>query len=319
MKVPEEVDASEDKYPSIPRAPLGDGHGPTATLPSYGRTSASHSLPNGDIASLGERWTSAATLPKPPIGAEPVEALCFGTFEVDLGARELRKNGVPLELQEQPFQILEMLVTRAGETVARKHIQERLWPQSFVCFDRCINTGVSKLRQVLGDSVQDPRYIETRSRRGYRFIAPLKPTERTKAPAAQGQKCMDSIAVLPFQNASGGPELEYLSDSITESVIHGLSELPGMRVMARSMVFGYKDRDVSPQDVGRELRVGAVLTGRIVQHDGKLAIDAELVDVDSGWRLWGERCTPEASDVLAVQEEISRKISERLGLRLSGV
>jgi TolB-like protein len=251
--------------------------------------------------------------------AEPAEVLCFGMFELDLGARELRKNGMSLKLQEQPFLILEMLVTRAREMVARKDIQERLWPQSFVCFDRCINTGINKLRQVLGDSAQHPHYIETRSRRGYRFIAPVETKRIAKAPATQGPKCMDSIAVLPFQTAGGDPELEYLSDSITESVIHHFSQLPGMRVMARSIVLGYKGRDVNPRDVGRELSVGAVLTGRIVQRDGNLAIDAELVDVESGWRLWGERCIPEASDILAMQDETAKKISERLRLRLVGV
>lgn len=321
MKVPQGVDASEaSEYRSIPRTPFGDIIRGTVTPSSGGQTSASQSPSRQCIPSLYEGWPPVATWPKPlNERTEPVETLRFGTFEVDLRSRELRKNGVSLKLQEQPFQILEVLVTRAGEIVARKDIQERLWPQSFVCFDRCINTGVSTLRQALGDSVQHPLYIETRSRRGYRFIAPVESMGTAKVPATRREESIDSIAVLPFQNASTRPESEYLTDGITESVTHRLSQLPGMRVMARSMVSGYNGRDVDPQGVGRELRVGAVLTGRIVQHNGKLAIDAELVDVDSGWRLWGERCIPEASDVLAVQEEISKKISERLRLRLTGI
>jgi TolB-like protein len=240
--------------------------------------------------------------------------LRFGVFELDLGAGELRRNGVSLKLQEQPFQILELLVTRAGELVTRKDIQEKLWPHSFVCFDRSINTGVSQLRQILGDSVRHPRYIETQSRRGYRFIAPVGPAGLAKASATPREEGIDSIAILPFQNASANPELEHLSDGLTESIIRSLSQLPRIRVAAWSTVFRYKARDVDPQGVGRDLTVQAVLTGRVVQHDGKLAIDAELVEVDSGWRLWGEQYQPEASDVLAVQEEISNKISERLRL-----
>jgi len=319
MKVPQEVDAPEDsKYRSSPRALLGDGHRPTSSLPSCERASFSHSLPKKGIASLCERWVSVATRPEPPTArTEPVETFRFGTFEVDLRARELRKNGVSLNLQEQPFQILELLVTRAGEAIARKDIQEKLWPQSYVCFDRCINTGISKLRQTLGDSVRHPRYIETRSRRGYRFIAPVESAGKVKPAIPQGEEWIDSIAVLPFQNTSASPELEYLSVSITERITHRLSQLPGMRVM-RSLTFGHNSREVDPRDVGRELRVGAVLTGRIMQRGGNLALDAELVDVDGGWRLWGERYIPETSDLSALQEQVSRRISERLHLRLSG-
>ena len=91
-----------------------------------------------------------------------------------------------------------------------------------------------------------------------------------------------------------------------------------MRVMARSLAFGPNSREVDPQDVGRQLRVGAVLTGRIMQCGGNLAFDAELVDVDGGWRLWGERYIPETSDLSALQEQVSRRISEKLHLRLSG-
>ena len=314
------VDVPEDsEFRSIPRAPFGDGNRETVGLLSRAQTSASRSLPERSLPPLHERWVSVATRPNPPNKrTQPVKALRFGRFEVDLGARELRMNGVSLKLQEQPYQILEMLVTRAGEVVARKEIQERLWPQSFVCFDRCINTGVSKLRQTLGDSVRHPRYIETRSRRGYRFIAPVESAGPEMVPAERRERCIDSIAVLPFQNASASPESEHLSNNITESIIHRLSQLAGIRVMARSMVFGYNGRDVDPQEVGRELRVGAVLTGRIMQRGGNLAFDAELVDVDSGWRLWGERYFRDASDLLAVQEEISRKISETLRWRLFG-
>jgi TolB-like protein len=218
-----------------------------------------------------------------------------------------------LNLQEQPFQILELLVTRAGQVVARNDIQEKLWPQSFVSFNGSINTAVSKLRQTLGDSVRHPRYIETRSRRGFRFIAPVEPLGLAKAPEARSGEHNDSIAVLPFQNASGSDELEYLSDRFTESIIHILSQLPGIRVVARSTVFRYKGRDLDPQEVGRELGIRAVLAGRVVDRDGTLAIDAELVDVAGGWRLWGDRYSLKA-DAFAVQEEISKQVSERLHL-----
>ena len=100
----------------------------------------------------------------------------FGTFELDLAAGELRKNGSKLKLQEQPFQVLATLIERAGEVVTREELQQKLWPSdTFVDFDHSLNTAINKVREALGDSASTPRYVETLARRGYRFIAPLQP------------------------------------------------------------------------------------------------------------------------------------------------
>jgi len=99
----------------------------------------------------------------------------FGLFELDPAAGELRKNGVKLRLQEQPFQVLASLLERAGNVVTREELRQKLWPaETFVDFDHSLNTAVNKLRETLGDSASSPRYIETLARRGYRFIAPIQ-------------------------------------------------------------------------------------------------------------------------------------------------
>src|SRR5229473_6128546 len=99
----------------------------------------------------------------------------FGVFEADMEAGELRKHGLRLKLSEQPFQILAMLVARPGEVVSREVLRERLWPSdTFVDFDHGLNNAVMRLREVLGDSSEHPRFIETLPRRGYRFIAPIE-------------------------------------------------------------------------------------------------------------------------------------------------
>jgi cholera toxin transcriptional activator len=99
----------------------------------------------------------------------------FGVFELDLTSGELRKNGAKLRLQDQPFQVLALLLERAGSVVTREEIREKLWPaDTFVDFDHSLNTAVNKLREILGDSASSPRYIETLARRGYRFIAPVQ-------------------------------------------------------------------------------------------------------------------------------------------------
>ena len=129
---------------------------------------------------------------------------------------------------------------------------------------------------------------------------------------------IDSVAVVPFVNQNRDAATEYLQDGLTESLIISLSRLPQLRVMARSTMFRYKGRDVDPQTIGRELGVRAVLTGRILQQGDNLNISAELVNVADGAHLWGEQYSRRTADLLAMQQEIARQISEHLQLRLSG-
>ena len=130
-------------------------------------------------------------------------------------------------------------------------------------------------------------------------------------------KIIDSLAVLPFENASGDPENEYLSDGITGSLINNLATVPKLRVMAQSTVLRYKGREIDPQAIGRELDVRAVLIGRIMQGGGALRIGTELVDVITGCQLWGAHYNRAPSDIFVVQDEISNEISEKLRLQLS--
>jgi non-specific serine/threonine protein kinase len=129
---------------------------------------------------------------------------------------------------------------------------------------------------------------------------------------------IDSIAVLPFANTSGDPETEYLSDGITDSLINSLSSLDRLRVVPRSTVFRYKGRIPDPQTVARDLAVRAVLTGRVVQRGEEIVIGAELVDVQEDSQLWGEQYNRPVADILKVQTEITREISESLRLQLTG-
>jgi DNA-binding SARP family transcriptional activator len=135
---------------------------------------------------------------------------------------------------------------------------------------------------------------------------------------ADDSAARDSLAILPLANTSADPEAEYLSDGITESIISNLSQLARLRVMARSTVFRYKGRETDPQEVGRELGARAVLTGRVLRLGERLVIRAELVDASDGAQLWGGQYDRDFSDVLAVQEEIARRISESLRLKLTG-
>jgi DNA-binding winged helix-turn-helix (wHTH) protein len=130
----------------------------------------------------------------------------FGVFELDLAAGELRKNGGKLRLQEQPFQVLALLLERTGDVVTREELRKKLWPSdTFVDFDHSLNSAVNKLRETLGDSASSPRYIETLARRGYRFIAPVQTSVGTGAfarPAERGE----AVATPPLQ--AFHPDLE---------------------------------------------------------------------------------------------------------------
>ena len=131
------------------------------------------------------------------------------------------------------------------------------------------------------------------------------------------QKPIDSLAVLPFTNESGDPNMEYLSDGITESLINSFSQLPQLRVIARTTVFRFKSREADPEKIGRDLGVDAVLTGKVTRRGDSLTVQAELVEVASGSQLWGEQYNRKPADILAVQQDIATNIAEKSRLRLT--
>jgi serine/threonine protein kinase/cytochrome c-type biogenesis protein CcmH/NrfG len=136
--------------------------------------------------------------------------------------------------------------------------------------------------------------------------------------SAGKRKFTNSLAVLPLTNASDDPNAEYLSDGITESIINSLSCLPKLRVVPRSTVFRYKGKEMDPRQIGQELSVRAVLTGRLLQLGDRLIIKTELIDVLNDSQLWGEQYNRRLSDILELEEEISREISEKLRIKLTG-
>ncbi len=141
-------------------------------------------------------------------------------------------------------------------------------------------------------------------------------TATTRRPRVR--KTIDSLAILPLQNASADPNMEYLSDGITESIINSLAQLPRLRVVPGSTVFRYKGQQIDPQAVGLELGVRAVFSGRVQQLGETLIIKAELIDIAHESQLWGEQYRKRLTDIFALQEEISCEISEKLRLRLTG-
>jgi TolB-like protein/Tfp pilus assembly protein PilF len=248
------------------------------------------------------------------------QSLRFADFEVDLRAREVRRNGARVRLQEQPFQVLTLLLERPGEVVTREELRQRLWPSdTFVDFDNSLNTAINKIREALGDAAEDPHFVETLPRRGYRFIAPISGRQVEKVRASKTRsKTIDSLAILPLVNATGLEETEYFSDGVTEMIIGSLAHLPRMRVMARSTVFRYKGKEIDPQTVGRELNVRAVVAGRLLKRGDLVSLRVELVEVEDGAQLWSASYNRSLADIFVMQDEIATEVSDKLRARLTG-
>lgn len=127
-----------------------------------------------------------------------------------------------------------------------------------------------------------------------------------------------SIAVLPFENTGGDPELEYLSDGLSEALINSLSRIPSLRVVARTSAFRHKGSKLDPRTLGRELEADALVVGRVVTRDGQLIVQCDLLAADTGTQLWGERYQMKLDDVMLLQERLERQISQQLRLRIGG-
>ena len=232
----------------------------------------------------------------------------FGTFELDVRAGELRRGGAKIRLQEQPLRILEMLLAHPGQLVTREELRSKLWPSnSFVDFDHGLNKAIAKLREALGDSAESPRFIETLSRRGYRFLN----SATTTAAGA-------SIAVLPFLNLSNDPDNELFADGMCEEIINALTQIKKLHVAARTSSFSFKGKHVDLRVIGEQLKVRTVLEGSVRKVGNHLRITAQLVNAADGYHLWAEKYDREMKDIFQIQEDIARSIARRLEVMLEG-
>jgi len=213
--------------------------------------------------------------------------------------------------------ILDAILNRAPQSPLR------LNPTLPVRLEEIMNKALEKDRrlrcQSASDLLADLRRLKRDVESGQRASTPASGTTAAEPPRQQKSgKAIESLAVLPFSNISGDAEMEYLGDGITETLINNLSQLPKLRVVSRSKVFRYKGQAVEPETVGRELNVRAVLMGKVAQRGDTVIVQAELVDVVKDSQLWGNQYSRKSTDILAIQEEITGEILEKLRLRLSG-
>ncbi len=309
---------------------------------------------------------------------EPRRRYRFGIFQLDTLSGELYKHGIRIKLQDQPCQVLTVLLQRVGEVVTREELRQRLWDHdTFVDFDHSLNISINKLRDALGDSAANPRFIETLPRKGYRFLAAVsvedlsdnrtpsaarvinppiadvpsvssngKDTGQHSSPkrstlrlgiaalllaavaigswfwwkqetATKGVKTgRVMLAVLPFEDLTGDKGNDFFVAGLHDELIAQLGRLQPARlgVIARTSSVQYAGARKSIDQIGHELHVDYVLDGTIRSVSGKFRVTAELIQVSDQTHLWVETYEPGMGDILMLQEDVARRVSQVLSM-----
>ncbi len=284
-------------------------------------------------------------------------AIRFGAFELDLRAGELRKHGVRIKLQEQPFQILQILLEHPGEVIAREELQKRIWPaDTFVDFDHGLYNAIKRLREALGDTAETPRYIETLPKRGYRFVGPVNGATALESPrrtlprrwplraltitaglvlllvvllslnvgnlggrllGTRSAPPIRSLAVLPLQNLSGDPAQDYFADGMTDALITDLAQIGSLKVISRTSIMRYKKSDKSLPEIARELNVDGIVEGTMQRSGDRVRITAQLIHGPSDKHLWANSYERDARNVLYMESEIAGAIANQIQTKLT--
>jgi TolB-like protein/tetratricopeptide (TPR) repeat protein len=242
----------------------------------------------------------------------------FGTFELNSSIGELRKKGIKIKLQDQPLQVLIMLLKCPGEIISREELQKKLWPaDTFVDFEHGLNKAMNRLRAALGDSSENPRFIEALPRKGYRFIA--SPVNSDLPANATSESPKIRLAILPLENLNGDPEQEFFSDGLTEELITRLGGLSAGRlgVIARTSVNQYKRTVKGIDEIGRELNVDYIVEGSVRRSNGRVRISAQLIQVSDQTHVWAESYEHNLQDVLALQDDVAGAVVAEIRNRIA--
>ncbi len=222
---------------------------------------------------------------------ETPNTLRFGSFELDVRSRELRSGTVCVRLQEQPLEILRLMLQRPGDVVTRDELRQRLWPEgTFVDFEHSLNAAIKRLRAALGDDADKPTFIETVPRRGYRFIGSVPSQSANSAAPASAASPRLRLVVLPFSNLSDDSSQEYFSDGLTEELIAQLGPLcrGQVGIIARWSSMFFKGSLQRAREIGEALNAEYLLEGSTRRDGSRVRITARLVEAATEAHLWSE-------------------------------
>jgi TolB-like protein/Tfp pilus assembly protein PilF len=227
----------------------------------------------------------------------------FGNWSFDSETRELRRGANPVHLSPKAFRLLEALIEQRPAALSKERLVEIVWPDTFVA-ESNLASLIKEIRTALQDDARQSTLIRTVFGYGYAFAADV--TVESTPPAK-----VESVAVLPFVNGSG-PEWDYISDGIADSLLNALTRLRSVRVVPRSTSFRYRSPNLDLKTAGREMRVEAIITGRVAARDNTLTVQAELVNTNADSQIWGGRFHGPVSELLHLQKQIESEITARV-------
>jgi len=242
--------------------------------------------------------------------------VAFDRFRFETSTGRLWAGTDEVRLTPKAAAVLAVLVGRPGEPVGKDELFAAAWPDTAVG-DDALTTCILELRKALADDARQPRFIETRHRRGYRFIAPLgeaaAPVSTVSAAVATAAPPdVTTVAVLPFADMSPGHDQQYLCDGLADELIGALTHVDGLRVAARTASFRFRDMGADVQAVGQQLGVGALLEGSVRKADARLRVTVQLIEVATGYHRWSRRFDCALDDVFALQDEIAESVVRSL-------
>jgi len=240
------------------------------------------------------------------------QQLSFGRYRFEPATARLWADQREVKLTRKAASVLGLLVERAGQPVTKQELFAAVWSNTVVS-DDALTTCIQELRKALGDDAKQPRYIETRHRYGYSFVAELTsdaPASLARAPEpAAVASDQPAIAVLPFMDMSPSRDQDYFCEGLAEALIDALTHVDGLRVACRSSSFQFRGAGVDLREVGRQLGVNSIVEGSVRRAGDQLRITVQLIDVATGYHKWSQRFERTLGDVFVIQDEIAAQVA----------
>ncbi len=233
------------------------------------------------------------------------QSVNFDPFRFEPATGRLWCGTQEVRLTPRAATVLAKLVAHAGELVSKETLFSSVWRDAVVSDDALISS-IQELRKALADDPKQPRFIETRHRRGYRFVP------RVSQAAGDNRAGKPTIAVLPFENASADAAREYFSDAVAQDIITALSKHRSLRVVARGSSFAFKGQNADVRRVGLDLGADYIVEGSVGTLGTRVRIRTGLVETESGRYVWADQYDRELSELAVVQDEITATIAARI-------
>jgi adenylate cyclase len=244
------------------------------------------------------------------------QGVTFAEYRFDSDTGRLWSGSREIRLTPKASAVLAVLVTRAGQPVSKEDLFATVWNDTAVS-DDALTSCIQELRRALEDDARQPRFIETRHRRGYRFVAPLSAhgiAARSAGDATLSTSGTDisAIAVLPFVDMSPERDQDYLCEGLAEELINALTQIDGLRVVSRTASFQFRGTSADIAEIGRRLRAGTLLEGSVRKAGDRLRVTVQLVEANTGYHRWSQRFDASLGDVFRVQDQIAERVATSL-------